>query len=394
MVIAERNSVIRGTPGVGARVSLHDRLSVTAQRGIGCELTLDDGRRLLDLYAAEGNLPLGYGHLRLCEAIQQQSQRLLYQDESLTLDVREQAAAALVDCAPDSLGQVLFANSGTEANEYALRIAFLATGRSTVLAVTGGEHGNSAATAALSQHSARQPYAYPRAPFNVDFIPRNDVSAVRTMVGHDVAAVIFEPVQAGAGVHDLSFEFVAALREATRSCAALLVADEMHTSPGRCGRFFAVETCGIEPDMLTAGMALGGGVPSGALLMRDDLATLLEPGDLQTTIGGGPLAAAAMLAVIEAIRDDNLLANVRRRESEIREFCAIGPVQRIRGAGLLLGLVCDRPAAEVRAALLQHDILAGLTADADVLRLAPPLNLQSHDVGRLADALAQIVPSA
>jgi acetylornithine/succinyldiaminopimelate/putrescine aminotransferase len=135
---------------------------------------------------------------------------------------------------------------------------------------------------------------------------------------------------------------------------------------------------------------LGGGIPCGALLTNEKLSALMRPGDLGSTFGGGPIASAAMLAVIETIRAENLLENVRQREAEIREHCVVGPVTQVQGRGLLLGLVCNRPAREVQSALLDHDILTGTSADPDVLRLLPPLILQSSHVQRLAKALVTI----
>jgi acetylornithine/succinyldiaminopimelate/putrescine aminotransferase len=128
------------------------------------------------------------------------------------------------------------------------------------------------------------------------------------------------------------------------------------------------------------------------LLVSDDLCAAIKPGDLGTTFGGGPVAAAATIAVIETIREENLLDNVRQRQAEIRESCVTGPVVSIQGMGLLLGLVCDRPASEIHANLLDHDILTGTSADPNVIRLLPPLVLQSEHVQRLARTLASIVP--
>jgi acetylornithine/succinyldiaminopimelate/putrescine aminotransferase len=151
-----------------------------------------------------------------------------------------------------------------------------------------------------------------------------------------------------------------------------------------------VQADGIEPDLLTSAKSLGGGVPCAAVLCRNDIAEQFGPGDLGTTFGGGPLAAAAIIAVIDAIGREELLANVREREAQIREFCVTGPVTAIQGKGLLLGLVCNRPAKDVRDALLEHDILTGTSADPDVVRILAPLVITDDHVDRLAGALAAI----
>jgi acetylornithine/succinyldiaminopimelate/putrescine aminotransferase len=210
------------------------------------------------------------------------------------------------------------------------------------------------------------------------------------MIGPDVAAVIVEPVQGVAGAFDLSAGFLHTLRNASHQHGALLIADEVQSGMGRCGDYFAVQALGIEPDLLTSAKSLGGGVPCAAVLSRDDIAGRFGPGDLGTTFGGGPLAAAAIIAVIEAIEDEQLLGNVRERETQIRDRCVTGPVVRIQGRGLLLGLVCDRPAAEVRNALLEQDILTGTSSDPKVLRILAPLVITDEHVDHLARALAAI----
>ena len=375
-----------------ATIPVYGQFSFVPERAAGCDIVTTDGRRILDLYGGHAVAALGYGHPRLTQAIQQQSQRLLFQSNAVALEVRAAAAEKLNEISPEGITRTFFVNSGTEANENALRIACMATGRKKVLAITHGFHGRTAAAAAVTWNAAGNWYGFPQMPFEVDFIPRNDVEAAMGMIDNSVAAVIFEPIQGVAGAFDLSFEFVEALRKATRSCAALLIADEVQSGMGRSGRYFAVDAYGIEPDILTSAKSLGGGVPCGAVMTTDNLSSLMSPGDLGSTFGGGPIAAAAILAVIETIESEDLLGNVREREAQIRDTCVTGPVQRIQGMGMLLGLVCDRPARDVQLALLQHDILTGTSADKDVLRLLPPLVLQPEHVEHLAVALADIAP--
>ena len=210
------------------------------------------------------------------------------------------------------------------------------------------------------------------------------------MIGPDIAAVIVEPVQGVAGAFDLSDEFLLTLRNATDRHGALLIADEVQSGMGRCGQYFAVQAYGIEPDLLTSAKSLGGGVPCAAVLSRGNIAAQFGPGDLGTTFGGGPLAAAAISAVIDAIEAEGLLDNVREREAQIRDRCVAGPVVRIQGKGLLLGLVCNRAANEVRNALLEQDILTGTSADPNVVRILAPLVITDDHVNQLSRALAAI----
>ena len=367
-------------------IPVYGQLPFVPARTSGCDIITDDGRRILDLYGGHAVAALGYGHPRLMDAIREQSETLLFQSNAVALDVRARAAEKLVAAAPTGLGRVFFVNSGAEANENALRMACTVTGRRKVLAISGGFHGRTAAAGAVTW-KAEKWYGFPAMPFDVEFIPRDHVAAAREMIGPDVAAVIFEPVQGVAGAFDLSRDFVATLREATERAGAMLIADEVQTGVGRCGRFFAVQAHGITPDILTSAKALGGGIPCGAVLCRAEIAERFGAGDLGSTFGGGPVAAAAIVAVIDTIENEGRLQNVRDREAQIRAQCVVGPVTRIQGMGLLLGLCCDRPAAQVRDALLDQDILTGTSADPAVLRILAPLVITSDHVDRLAAAL-------
>jgi len=373
-------------------IPVYGQLPFVPERASGCEIFTRDGRQILDLYGGHAVAALGYGHPRLLEAIQKQSSKLLFQSNAVALDIRADAAEQLTQITPQGIDRVFFVNSGAEANENALRMALQATGRKKVLAITRGFHGRTAAAAAVTWNADKW-YGFPAKPFDVDFIPRDDIDMARSMINDTVACVIFEPVQGVAGAYDLRTEFIEALRAETTRHGALLIADEVQSGMGRCGHFFAVQAHGIVPDIITSAKALGGGIPCGAVLCTSDIASRFGAGDLGSTFGGGPIAAAAIAATVQAIKDEHLLANVRAREAQIHEQCKIGPIRKIQGMGLLLGLVCDRPAAEVRDTLLEHNILAGTSSDPEVLRILAPLVLQANHVDRLSQALTSIVPT-
>ena len=370
---------------------VYGQLPFVPERAAGCDIFTTDGHRVLDLYGGHAVAALGYGHPALVRAISEQSARLLFQSNAVALEVRAQAAEKLTAVAPRDLTRAFFVNSGAEANENALRMACVVTQRRKVLAITHGFHGRTAAAGAVTWNSQKW-YGFPRQPFDVEFIPRDDSDAATMMIGRDIAAVIVEPVQGVAGAYDLSHEFMTTLRDCTRRHGVLLIADEVQSGMGRSGRYFAMQTHDITPDILTSAKALGGGIPCGAVLCTEDIAPHFGPGDLGTTFGGGPVAAAAINAVIDTIEAENLLQNVREREAQIRELCCVGPVKKIQGMGLLLGLVCDRPAVEVRDHLLNHDIFTGTSGDPEVLRILAPLILQPEHVNRLAQALESIAP--
>lgn len=370
-------------------IPVYGHLPFVPAHASGCDIVTADGRRILDLYGGHAVVALGYSHPGLVEAIQRQTEDLLFQSNAVALNVRANAAEQLLSIAPENLSRAFFVNSGAEANENALRMALVATGRNKVLAVTQGFHGRTAAAGAVTWNSEKW-YGFPAKPFDVDFIPRDDSAAATAMIDDSVAAIIFEPIQGVAGAYDLSTDFIATLRSASEKKGALLIADEVQSGIGRSGQFFAVQEYGIRPDILTSAKALGGGIPCGAVICTEAIAQRFGPGDLGTTFGGGPVASAAVVAVIKSIKAEKLLRNVREREAQIRSECLVGPVKKIQGMGLLLGLVCSCPARDVRDELLAQDILTGTSGDANVLRILAPLVIEKHHVTRLATALESI----
>ena len=347
-------------------------------------------RRIIDFYGGHAVAALGYAHPDLLAALGRQAQNMYFQSNAVALEVRAQAADALVGIAPAGLSRVFFANSGAEANENALRIACRTTGRARILALEHGFHGRTAASAAVTWGAAKSWYGFPRAPFDVDFIPRDDIARAEAMIDGETAAVILEVVQGLAGAYDLNPAFVAAIAAACKRHGALLIVDEVQSGVGRSGAAFAAELYGLQPDMLTTAKALGGGFPCSALLLTEELAARLKSGDLGTTFGGGPMACALVSTVIEVIKRDRLLENVRTLSAELQKSAVTGPVTAVQGRGFLLGLRCKRPAKDVQAALLARDILVGTSSDPAVVRLLPPLTLERQHVQTLCAALADI----
>jgi acetylornithine/N-succinyldiaminopimelate aminotransferase len=376
---------------VGAHLNeVYPMLPFSPVRGSGVYLENAAGRRVLDLYGGHAVAALGYGHRDLSETLARQSRDLIFQTNALPLKVRDEAAERLAAFGPPGLTRVFFVNSGAEANENALKLAFRVTGRSKVVAMEGSFHGRTAAASAVTFGAAKSWYGFPRTPFDVEFVPRNDRAALEAAVDSGTAAVIIEPVQGLAGAFDFAPEFLHATRAACDRHGALLIIDEVQTGMGRLGAPFGAQLYGVRPDLLTVAKGLGGGFPCGAVLMPHGIASGLKAGVLGTTFGGGPVACAAIKTVIDVIERDDLLANVREVSANIRATCCVGPVESIQGRGFLLGLRTRPKAAAVRDALLARDILAGTSADPHVLRLLPPLILKTEHVQRLAAALKEL----
>jgi acetylornithine/N-succinyldiaminopimelate aminotransferase len=356
----------------------------------GVWLTTRTGARILDLYGGHAVAALGYGHPGWTRALQAQADACQFQTNAVAMDVRVRAARRLVKFAGLGLDTVFFVNTGAEANENALKMAFRTTSRAEVVALEHGFHGRTAAAGAVTWGAAQKWYGFPRAPFDVSFVPRRDAAAIRRSVTERTAAVIVEPVQGLGGAFDLGAEFLKAVRERCDEVGALLIFDEVQCGVGRTGHPFAANMYGVTPDMITTAKALGNGFPCAALLMSPRVAAALKIDALGTTFGGGPLACAVIEAVIEAIESEDLLARVRRIGALLRERCRVGPVYADQGAGLLIGLRTASPAKDVQAKLLERGILAGTSSDPHILRVLAPYVLEEEHVERLRNALAAI----
>jgi acetylornithine aminotransferase/acetylornithine/N-succinyldiaminopimelate aminotransferase len=285
---------------------------------------------------------------------------------------------------------VFFANSGSEANETALKLARKFTGRSGVVALEEGWHGRTLGSLATTYDDAlRRPYAdvLPE----TTWIPVGDLEAAeKALADEDVAAVILEPIQSIAGMREIPADFVQGLRRLCDKYGTLLAFDEVQTGVGRTGTFSMAEQLGqadasATPDLISLAKSLGAGVPVSAVLVGERVAETVEPGDQGSTYGGGMLAMAAVRATLETLVEENLMARAVEIHEQIRE--QVGPVvEEVRGRGCLLGLRLDRPVGPVKDALRDRGVLVGGSSDPHVMRLMPPLVVSDDEVSRFADA--------
>jgi acetylornithine/succinyldiaminopimelate/putrescine aminotransferase len=356
----------------------------------GVWLHTRDGRRILDLYGGHAVAALGYKHPGWTRALAHQAQACNFQSNAVPMDVRVRAATRLVNFAGGHFDSVFFVNSGAEANENALRMAFKMTHRNRVVAVEGAFHGRTAAAGAVTWGADKKWYEFPRSPFDVVYLPRRDIAAIEGAVDARTAAVIVEPVQGVGGAFDMGREFLAALRARCDTVGAALIFDEVQIGVGRSGHPFAANMYGVMPDMITTAKALGNGFPCGALLMTPAVTAAIKLEGLGTTFGGGPMACAVIEAVIDAIESEGLMQNVRRVSKYLRDTCTVGPVTGHQGAGFLHGLIMRKPAKEVQKALLDRNILAGTSGDPSVLRLLPPYTLEEKHIDLLREALRDL----
>lgn len=346
-----------------------------------------DGRAYLDFYGGHAVAALGHSPREIVAAISAQASEFLFYSNVARIPVREQAARALVEFAGPPFSHVFFCNSGTEANEAALKVAMQSTGRARIAALGGAFHGRTlmslSATDGGHYHAGVEALLVPTVRLTANQL------ADLARLDDTVAAVIVEPIQSMAGVVTLERPYLEALRKRTRELGIVLVFDEVQTGMARLGAPFAANRYGVTPDLITSAKALGGGVPVGAVIFSEALASRIKEGDLGSTFGGGPLAAAAVLAMVGAIRDRGIEAQVRRVSGYARGTLQVGPVSGIRGDGWLMGLETTVPAKDVHKFLLGRGILTGTSGDPHVLRLLPPLIIEEVHVDQLRDALLE-----
>jgi acetylornithine/N-succinyldiaminopimelate aminotransferase len=379
------------TTHAGHLAQVFAQYPIEVAHGDGVWLHSRDGRKILDFYGGHAVAGLGYGHPRWLAALERQARQMSFQTNALPMLVRERAAARLIRFAGmPSIDTVFWINSGAEANENALKLAFKLTGRSKAVALEQSFHGRTAAAGAVTWGALEKWYGFPRTPFDVGFTPRDNPAALGETVDRNTAAVIVEPIQGVGGAYDIGKPMLQALRQRCDEVGAVLIFDEVQCGVGRTGAAFAANFYGVTPDIITCAKALGNGFPVSALLLSRRIAGQLKYDDMGTTFGGGPMACAIAEAVVDTIESESLLANVRQVSAYIRSSCIVGPVTGVQGAGFLLGLKTSRPAKEVQSALLAKNILTGTSGDPHILRLLPAYIMNEGHVDQLSDALAQI----
>ncbi|QTT77507.1 acetylornithine transaminase [Streptomyces mobaraensis NBRC 13819 = DSM 40847] len=359
--------------------------------GQGATVRDADGRTYVDFVGGIAVNALGHAHPAVVRAVSDQIATLGHVSNLYVAEPPVALAERLLELAGRE-GRVFFSNSGAEAVEAAFKIA-RRTGRPYVVAAHGGFHGRTMGALALTGQPAKQQPFLPL-PGGVTHVPYGDADALRAAVTEQTAAVVLEPVQGENGVVVPPPGYLAAAREITRAAGALLVLDEIQTGIGRTGHWFAHQADGVLPDVMTLAKGLGGGLPIGATVAFGDAAGLLSPGQHGSTFGGNPVSCAAALAVLDTLEKEDVLAHVRRMGERLAAGARASghPLLRaVRGAGLLLGLVLDRPvAARVQRAALEAGFLVNATGP-DVVRLAPPLVIEQGQVDSFVGALPRML---
>ncbi|MDP9362439.1 MAG: acetylornithine/succinylornithine family transaminase [Acidobacteriota bacterium] len=373
--------------GTYARTPFHPR------SGKGARITDADGREYWDLLGGIAVNVLGHRHPRLMKALREESNALLHVSNLYYHPAQGLLAERLVRAS--GLCRAFFCNSGTEANEAALKFARLVNpGRTGVVALRESFHGRTMGSLSLTGHDAYRTPFEPLVP-GVTFIEPNDVAALETVVSETTCAIFLEPVMGEAGVIPLSHDFLAVARRVADRTGAILIFDEIQCGLGRTGTLFAFQKSGIVPDIITLAKPLGGGLPLGAVLTGPAIEGFVKPGHHGTTFGGNPVACRLGLAVLDEIEESALLQRVNSygdwfgaqlAKLKSRNVSIVD----VRGSGFMWGIELDGPAKPVVAELLAKGFVAGTARD-NVIRLLPPYVTPKKAFAEFVEALGQVL---
>ena len=364
---------------------------IRIERGEGAYVYDDGGNEFLDMGASYACVPLGHGHPAVDEAVTEQFEKLTYVQASYPNSARTALYERLAGTAPGPVGKAWLCNSGTEANEAALKFARSATGNSKIVATMQGFHGRTMGSLATTW---KNKYKEPYEPLidGVEFVPYDDAEALSGAVDEDTAGVIVEPVQGEGGINPASAEYLRTAREVTEAAGAALIFDEVQTGVGRTGTLWNCEQAGVVPDILTSAKGLANGLPMGATLCRDWIAE--DYGSHASTFSGGPVVSAAAEATVSTVVEDDLPAHAAAMGDYLRtelEASLGDEVREVRGEGLMVGVEVGRGANRALKELaLNHGVLA-LPAGRTVVRLLPPLTVEEEHVDRVVEAMEDAV---
>ena len=362
--------------------------------GDGAVVTDSNGTEYLDMGASYACVPLGHGHEAVQEAVSDQLSKITYVQASYPVEIRTKLYELLAETAPRTVDNVWLCNSGTEANEAALKFARSATGNSKIVATKRGFHGRTMGALATTW---KDKYKKPYEPLigDVEFVPYGDAEAMAEAVDDETAAVIIEPVQGEGGINPARKKYLQRVRVETATSGAALIFDEVQTGMGRTGTLWASEWADVVPDMITSAKGLGNGVPIGATLCRDWIAD--NYGSHASTFSGGPVISAAAHATVSTIVDEEIPAHAAEMgeymmselEAAVEEHDL--PVRDVRGNGLMIGVEVKRGANRLlRDFALNHQILA-LPAGRTVVRFLPPLTIDEEHVDTVVDAVIEVL---
>ena len=371
----------------------YTRQPIALVRGNGAVVWDSNGKEYIDCVAGIAVNNIGHCHPAIIEAVSKQATELIHVSNLYYNKQQSDLAAQLVP--RTGMDRVFFCNSGTESIEGALKLARRATARTDFIAAEHSFHGRTMGSLSVTHKSQ---YRTPFEPLikNVDFIPFNDIESLKETISQNTAAVLLEPIQGEGGIRIPDNEYLKGVRDICDDNNTLLIFDEVQTGFGRTGRWFGWEHSGVKPDIMTLAKALAGGLPMGAMLAIEEIASKMQKGDHAATFGGGPLVCAAAIASLNVIENEKLVERSARMGSYIidsLENLKLDNVLEIRGKGLMIGIELRIKCGHVVDYARNNGVLLNCTSDS-VLRFVPPLMITKEQIDRVIDVVTNGIQEA
>src|SRR5699024_4736141 len=370
----------------------YKRFNLAVEQASGTTVEDTDGKRYLDFGAGIGVCSLGHRHPAVQQALESQLNAYWHVSNLYHNPIQEKVADLLTQ--QSSGDQVFFCNSGTEANEAAIKLARKATGKHKIISFNQSFHGRTlGAMAATGQEKIHAGFGPMLETFQ--YVPFNDIEAVKQALDGETAAVMLEMIQGEGGINIADPDFVQELAEVCRDHHVLLIVDEVQTGIGRTGKPFAYQHYGISPDIITSAKGLAGGIPVGAMLAKEALRDRFGPGSHAATFGGNPLAMAAAEAVLEHVFQEEFLQEITEKSDYLMErlntsIAPLSLVSSIRGKGLMIGIECSQNVSHLVESLIEKGLLV-LSAGPHVLRLLPPLTVSREEIDKAVDLMSDVL---
>jgi acetylornithine/N-succinyldiaminopimelate aminotransferase len=376
MMDKERNSIVQ----------TYTRQPLLLVRGSGARVWDSEGKEYLDFVAGIAVNSVGHCHPSVVEAIKRQAGQLIHTSNLYYTENQILLAEELKNLT--GMDKAFFCNSGAESLEAALKLARKATGRSKFIAATASFHGRTMGALSITHKPA---YRDPFKPlYEADFVPYNDVEALKSTVTTDASALVLEPVQGEGGVNVPNPNYIKAARDICDDTGVLLVLDEVQTGFGRTGRWFAKDYSGVTPDIMTLAKAIAGGLPLGVMMASEKVSGILQRGDHASTFGGGPVVCGAALAVIDVIKQEKLVERSYKLGEYLRsELRSLNPIE-VRGLGLMVGVELEEDAPSIVTKAREMGVLLNNTSD-HVLRMVPPLVVTESEIDRVVSVLGKVL---
>lgn len=381
-------------------MNTYSRFPIVLRKGRGMKVWSSDGKEYLDFVGGIAVNILGHCHPKVVIAIQKQAQRLLHASNLYHMEPQIKLAKLLVE--HSFADKVFFCNSGAEANEAAIKLARkyakeqMGTNKFEIITAYNSFHGRTLATLTATGQEKFQKGFEPLVP-GFRYVPFNDIPAIERSITKDTCAIMLEPIQGEGGVKIPDADYLKSVRELCNKYGLLLILDEVQTGMGRTGKLFAYEHSGITPDIMTLAKGLGGGVPIGAMLATDKVASAFQPGSHASTFGGNPLVCTAAIATIETLLEDGFIIDQCNRMGEYLKKSLRGlhgefpgVIVDIRGVGLLIGMELIRDCDPIVKACMERGVLVNCTSG-NVLRFTPPLIVQEKDIDHMIDVLDEVM---